>query len=189
MLRKHGFTMVELMVVLIILGILVAVAAPMYFGNTRRAKASEAVAAMGTIRQVLREYRISNGNYFDVVANGTTGNIQNPLPSSVVAATGVTTPANAGAAVNVGVSQYFSNGAFTVDAINQPVGPFTNPTSVEFIITATGDAATNNQCSAAGSTNCAVHATDADVAAMRLQMDNSGRVMISYDSGTTWGTY
>jgi prepilin-type N-terminal cleavage/methylation domain-containing protein len=187
--RFRGFTMIELLVVLIILAILVAVAAPMYFGNTRRAKASEAVAAMGTIRQVERDFRISNGNYFDVAANGTTGNIQNILPNTVVAATGVPSPATAGVGVDLGVAQYFSNGAFTVNAVNQGAGQFTNPTAVDFIISATGAAAQNNQCAAAGSTNCAVHATDADVAAMQLQMDNSGRVMVSYDSGTTWGAY
>ena len=42
MFSKKGFTMVELLVVLIILAILVAVAVPMYFANVRRARASEA---------------------------------------------------------------------------------------------------------------------------------------------------
>jgi prepilin-type N-terminal cleavage/methylation domain-containing protein len=187
--RIRGFTMIELLVVLIILAILVAVAAPMYFGNTRRAKASEAVAVMGTIRQVERDFRISNGNYFDVAVNGTTGNIQKVLPTSVAAATGVPSPADSGVGIDLGVSQYFSNGAFSVNAVNHGAGQFTNPTAVDFIISATGAAAQNNQCVAGSTTNCAVHATDADAAAMQLQMDNSGRVMVSYDSGTTWAAY
>jgi prepilin-type N-terminal cleavage/methylation domain-containing protein len=182
---KKGFTMVELLIVMIILAILVAVAAPMYFANTNRAKASEAVAALGIIRQAERDYRVNHNLYFDITTNGTTGNVQNPLPTSVVATTGVTTPGDAGAGVDLGVTQYFSNGAFSVDAVNQPAGQFTNPTSVEFIITANG--ANSFSCSGAGATNCAVKA--GEVSNYQLQMDNSGRVYVSYDGGTTWGAY
>ena len=65
MLRKNqgGFTLVELMIVVIIVGILAAVAIPMYQGATERAKASEAVAALGTIRGALRVYYAEHGTY------------------------------------------------------------------------------------------------------------------------------
>ena len=66
MLRKKnqgGFTLVELMIVVIIVGILAAVAIPMYQGATERAKASEAVAALGTIRGALRVYYAEHGTY------------------------------------------------------------------------------------------------------------------------------
>ncbi|MCK4511272.1 prepilin-type N-terminal cleavage/methylation domain-containing protein [bacterium] len=67
MLRKNqgGFTLVELMIVVIIVGILAAVAIPMYQGATERAKASEAVAALGTIRGALRVYYAEHGTYAD----------------------------------------------------------------------------------------------------------------------------
>ncbi len=65
MLRRNqkGFTLVELMIVVIIVGILAAVAIPMYQGATERAKASEAVAALGTIRGALRVYFAEHGTY------------------------------------------------------------------------------------------------------------------------------
>jgi prepilin-type N-terminal cleavage/methylation domain-containing protein len=73
MLRKNqgGFTLVELMIVVIIVGILAAVAIPMYQGATERAKASEAVAALGTIRGAMRVYYAEHGTY--VNANFTDG--------------------------------------------------------------------------------------------------------------------
>lgn len=65
MLRRNqrGFTLVELMIVVIIVGILAAVAIPMYQGATERAKASEAVAALGTIRGAMRVYYAEHGTY------------------------------------------------------------------------------------------------------------------------------
>lgn len=73
MLRRNqgGFTLVELMIVVIIVGILAAVAIPMYQGATERAKASEAVAALGTIRGAMRVYYAEHGTY--VNANFTDG--------------------------------------------------------------------------------------------------------------------
>ncbi len=60
---NKGFTLVELMIVVIIVGILAAVAIPMYQGATERAKASEAVAALGTIRGAMRVYYAEHGTY------------------------------------------------------------------------------------------------------------------------------
>jgi prepilin-type N-terminal cleavage/methylation domain-containing protein len=177
-----GFTMVELLVVLIILGILVAVAVPMYFANTERARASEAVAAMGTLRQALRDYNVSHNTYFDIAASAT-GNIQNALPASVAA--GVPTPATAGVGVNVGVAQYFSNASFSADATAPASARFTNPAPVDFLITVDGSA--SQACVGAGANNCAVH--NAEVTNYRLEMDNSGRVFVSYNSGTNWGAW
>lgn len=67
MLRRNqrGFTLVELMIVVIIVGILAAVAIPMYQGATERAKASEAVAALGTIRGAMRVYYAEHATYVD----------------------------------------------------------------------------------------------------------------------------
>jgi len=81
MLRKNqgGFTLVELMIVVIIVGILAAVAIPMYQGATERAKASEAVAALGTIRGAMRVYYAEHGTYvnanFTLGAQVTNGNV------------------------------------------------------------------------------------------------------------------
>ena len=59
--RMSGFTLVELMVVVIIIGILAAAAVPIYTAQTRRAKTSEALAGLGAIRSAERVYKTENG--------------------------------------------------------------------------------------------------------------------------------
>ena len=77
---KKGFTLVELIVVVIIVGILASVAIPMMSGNIAQAKRTEAVAAMGTIRTAERAVFSETGNYMNFAAGafGTTANINTP---------------------------------------------------------------------------------------------------------------
>lgn len=175
--KRQGFTMVELLVVLIIVGILISVAAPMYFRNTNRAKATEAIAVMGAIRDAEREVRISQPGYFPIAL----GELQNPLPTTVTAA-GAKTPATAGAGINLGVAQYFSNAAYTVSVAAAGTagisGMFTPSTVQNFLISVSG--AASGSC-AASATDCA--ARNSEVAGFNLEMDNSGRVFVSYATG------
>jgi len=60
---NKGFTMVELMVVVLIVGILAAVAVPLMSGRIDASKWSEAKAAMGTIASALRSYAAEKGSF------------------------------------------------------------------------------------------------------------------------------
>ena len=60
--ERKGFTLIELMVVILIVGILAAVAIPLMRGRIDSAKWSEGKAMMGTIATALRAYGAENGD-------------------------------------------------------------------------------------------------------------------------------
>lgn len=67
---KFGFTLIELIIVIVIIGILAAIAAPMMSGNVNKAKKSEAVSVLGAIRTAERLYYVDHNEYTDVTSWG-----------------------------------------------------------------------------------------------------------------------
>jgi prepilin-type N-terminal cleavage/methylation domain-containing protein len=80
-----GFTLVELMVVVAILGVLASVAVVAFRKYALRARVSEAYGMLGMIRMRQESYRSEFSQYCDVSSashNGTEGSISSTWPSS-----------------------------------------------------------------------------------------------------------
>lgn len=66
---RKGFTLIELILVMVIIGVLAAISVPMMSKFSIRAKKSEALAALGTIRTAERCYYVENGFYAENVTD------------------------------------------------------------------------------------------------------------------------
>jgi len=69
---RKGFTLIELMVVILIVSVLAAVAVPLMRGRTGAAKWSEADATAGSIKTAVRAYIAEKGPNFDCTGVETT---------------------------------------------------------------------------------------------------------------------
>jgi len=67
---KRGFTLIELMIVVAIIGVLAAIAIPNFLNYQCRAKQSEAKSSLGAIRTQMTTYKIEHDTY-----NATLGEI------------------------------------------------------------------------------------------------------------------
>jgi len=163
--NRNGYTLVEVLIVVGIISLLATIAIPNLLQPTRRARASEAVATMTMIRQSLRDYIINNATFYDVAADDI-----DELPTT-------------GVGVDVGITQYFSNSAFSVDGTSPSSARFSTPAAQDFIISVDGSAS-DADCT---DDDCALN--PGVVTDFRLEMDNTGRTFISYDTGNNWTSY
>jgi len=61
--RDSGFTLIELMVVIFILGLLAAVAVPRFMGESDKAKQQTTRTQIEMLSSALKIYKLDNGNY------------------------------------------------------------------------------------------------------------------------------
>jgi prepilin-type N-terminal cleavage/methylation domain-containing protein len=87
MMNRKGFTLIELMIVVAIIGILAAIAIPMYNANVNKAKLQEATDSLGAIKDEVC-------NYVSDVGAGT-GNLNE---ATLVTVLGIQVPLSTGTA-------------------------------------------------------------------------------------------
>ena len=91
---SRGFTLIEILIVVVIIGILAAIAVPLYTNQTNNALRAEAQQTMGSIRQGLAIFYANNGAFTALNAAGFTALIN-------LGANAVVTGAAAGGPVTV----------------------------------------------------------------------------------------
>jgi prepilin-type N-terminal cleavage/methylation domain-containing protein len=66
---KRGFTLIEVLIVVLIIGLLAVLVVPRYFGQNERGYVSEAVAMLSAIRQAEVSYYLENAAYTATLAS------------------------------------------------------------------------------------------------------------------------
>lgn len=128
--RQSGFTLVELIVVIVILGILAAVAIPRYSNNTQQARYAMMNSIAGSIRSATVQVQ---GLYQVAYANG------GSLPATVTMRDGTTVAVFNGSAA-AGLPTAAAGGIDNAVQISAGSGISYNAGTQRFIYTATGTA-------------------------------------------------
>lgn len=75
--RQRGFTLLELLVVILIIGLLTGIVAPRFMGQISRSEATAARAQLDALDKALQSYRMDTGR-FPTAAQGLRALVQQP---------------------------------------------------------------------------------------------------------------
>ena len=154
--KRGGFTLVEILIVVVILGILAAIVIPQFTNASESAKVSSLISQLQTIRSQLELFQVQhNGNYPDL---SDTTNPWGPLTaaSSADHTTGVDS----------------DGGDFGPYLQQPPVNPFTNSSSI-------GTAATDGWNYSSGTITAIFVGTATDATNLGLDTTNDVTVVAS----------
>jgi type IV pilus assembly protein PilE len=76
LIARRGFTLIELMITLVVVGILAAIALPSFLEQIRKSRRSDAIQTLAQLQQAQERYRANNtlyGTHFIVVGGRMTG--------------------------------------------------------------------------------------------------------------------
>jgi len=99
--QQNGFTLIELMIVVAIIGILAAIALPAYQDYTVRAKVSELILAASSARTSITE-KFQSDNDATTMGQGTTIDVVGKVTGASVSPAGVITITGSSATTSVG---------------------------------------------------------------------------------------